>query len=43
MTWLPGTSWFWLLTVPHYDSDFDLIAAVTGQSFRMMVPAGLVD
>jgi predicted nucleic acid-binding protein len=31
------------LTVLHYDADFDLIAAVTGQSCRWVVPAGSVD
>jgi predicted nucleic acid-binding protein len=28
------------LTVVHYDADFDLIAAVTGQRCRWIVPAG---
>ena len=28
------------LTVLHYDADFDLIAAVTGQSCEWVVPAG---
>ncbi len=31
------------LTVLHYDVDFDLIAAVTGQSCRWVVPAGSID
>lgn len=31
------------LTVLHYDADFDLIAAVTGQSCEWVVPAGSVD
>jgi len=31
------------LTVVHYDSDFDRIAAVTGQSCEWVVPAGSVD
>lgn len=31
------------LTVLHYDTDFDLIAAVTGQSCEWVVPAGSVD
>jgi predicted nucleic acid-binding protein len=31
------------LTVLHYDADFDLIAAVTGQSCAWVVPAGSVD
>ena len=31
------------LTVLHYDSDFDRIAAVTGQPCRWVVPAGSVD
>jgi predicted nucleic acid-binding protein len=31
------------LTVLHYDRDFDLIAAVTGQSCRWVVPAGSID
>ena len=31
------------LTVLHYDADFDLIAAVTGQSCRWVVPAGSID
>lgn len=29
--------------VLHYDSDFDLISAVTGQRCRWVVPAGTVD
>jgi len=29
--------------VLHYDSDFDLIAAVTGQRFLWVVPAGTVE
>jgi predicted nucleic acid-binding protein len=31
------------LTVLHYDADFDLIATVTGQSCRWVVPAGSID
>jgi predicted nucleic acid-binding protein len=31
------------LTVLHYDADFDLIATVTGQSTRWVVPAGQAD
>ena len=31
------------LTVMHYDSDFDQIAAVTGQACEWVVPAGSVD
>jgi predicted nucleic acid-binding protein len=31
------------LTVLHYDTDFDLIAAVTGQSCEWVVAAGSVD
>ena len=31
------------LTVLHYDADFDLIAAVTGQPCAWVVPAGSVD
>jgi predicted nucleic acid-binding protein len=31
------------LTVLHYDGDFDLIAAVTGQPCEWVVPAGTVD
>lgn len=31
------------LTVLHYDGDFDLIAAVTGQRCEWVVPAGSVD
>jgi predicted nucleic acid-binding protein len=31
------------LTVVHYDSDFDQIAAVTGQPCEWIVPAGSVD
>ncbi|MEY2975531.1 MAG: hypothetical protein RIR49_1951 [Actinomycetota bacterium] len=30
-------------TVVHYDRDFDVIATVTGQSTRWVVPAGSVD
>ncbi|GAA5016322.1 PIN domain nuclease [Kitasatospora paranensis] len=30
-------------TVLHYDGDFDMIAAVTGQSVRWVVPAGSAD
>jgi predicted nucleic acid-binding protein len=31
------------LTVLHYDADFDLIAAVTGQACRWVVPSGSID
>ncbi|HXC45549.1 MAG TPA: PIN domain nuclease [Solirubrobacteraceae bacterium] len=31
------------LTVLHYDSDFDLIAAATGQACEWVVPSGSVD
>lgn len=31
------------LTILHYDADFDLIAAVTGQSCQWIVPAGSID
>jgi predicted nucleic acid-binding protein len=31
------------LTVPHYNGDFDLIAAVTGQLCRWIVSAGSAD
>lgn len=31
------------LGVLHYDGDFDLIGAVTGQSTRWVVPAGSID
>jgi predicted nucleic acid-binding protein len=31
------------LTVLHYDSDFDLIAAATGRPCEWVVPAGSVD
>jgi predicted nucleic acid-binding protein len=31
------------LTVLHYDTDFDLIAAATGQNCEWVVPAGSVD
>jgi predicted nucleic acid-binding protein len=31
------------VTVLHYDADFDLIAAVTGQATRWVVPAGQAD
>jgi predicted nucleic acid-binding protein len=31
------------LTVLHYDGDFDLIAAVTGQAMEWVVPKGSVD
>jgi predicted nucleic acid-binding protein len=31
------------LTVLHYDADYDLIAAVTGQPCQWVVPAGAVD
>jgi predicted nucleic acid-binding protein len=31
------------LTVLHYDADFDLIAATTGQSCQWVVPAGSID
>ncbi len=31
------------VTVLHYDGDYDLIAAVTGQSTQWIVPAGTAD
>lgn len=31
------------LTVLHYDTDFDLIAAATGQSCQWVVPPGSID
>jgi predicted nucleic acid-binding protein len=31
------------LTVLHYDADFDLIGAITGQSCQWVVPAGSID
>jgi predicted nucleic acid-binding protein len=31
------------LTVLHYDSDFDMIAGVTGQRTQWVVPAGAAD
>lgn len=31
------------LTILHYDADFDLIASVTGQRCRWVVPAGGAD
>jgi predicted nucleic acid-binding protein len=31
------------LTVLHYDADFELIAAVTGQSCQWVVPSGSID
>lgn len=31
------------LTVLHYDADFDLIAAVTGQRTEWVVPSGSID
>lgn len=31
------------LVLLHYDSDFDLIAKVTGQQCHWVVPAGTVD
>ena len=30
------------VTVLHYDADFDLIAAITGQSMRWIVPRASV-
>ncbi len=30
------------LTILHYDADFDLIASVTGQSCKWIVPAGSI-
>ena len=30
------------LTVLHYDADYDLVAAVTGQPARWVVPRGAV-
>ncbi|MBX7433283.1 PIN domain nuclease [Mycobacterium sp. Y57] len=31
------------LTVLHYDADFDIIAATTGQSTQWVAPAGIID
>lgn len=31
------------LTVLHYDADFDLIAAASGQATQWVVPAGTID
>jgi predicted nucleic acid-binding protein len=31
------------LTLLHYDSDFELISRVTGQTCRWVVPAGTID
>jgi len=31
------------IPVVHYDADFDLIASVTGQPTRWVVPRGLID
>ena len=31
------------ITVLHYDTDFDLISAVTGQASQWVVPAGTID
>lgn len=31
------------VTVLHYDGDYDMIAAVTGQRMRWVVPAGTAD
>jgi len=31
------------ISVLHYDTDFDLIAAVTGQASQWVVPAGTID
>ncbi|WP_045692428.1 PIN domain nuclease [Streptomyces rubellomurinus] len=31
------------VTVLHYDGDYDMIAAITGQSTRWVVPAGAAD
>lgn len=31
------------LTILHYDTDFDLIAAITGQPAQWILPAGTVD
>ncbi|MEB8338610.1 PIN domain nuclease [Streptomyces endophyticus] len=31
------------LTVLHYDSDFDMIASITGQPVQWVAPAGSVD
>jgi hypothetical protein len=36
-------SWPPSLILLHYDSDFDQIAAVTGQACEWVVPAGSVD
>jgi predicted nucleic acid-binding protein len=32
----------YMLTVLHYDKDFDLISKVTGQAMEWVVPAGSV-
>ena len=29
------------VTVPHYDGDFDLVAAVTGQSIEWVAPGSV--
>ncbi|MFH9348744.1 PIN domain nuclease [Kitasatospora sp. NPDC017646] len=31
------------VTVPHYDGDYDMIAAVTGQPTEWVVPQGTAD
>jgi predicted nucleic acid-binding protein len=31
------------VTVLHYDGDYDMIAAITGQPTRWVVPAGTAD
>lgn len=31
------------LTIWHYDADFDMIAAVTGQTSAWVVPQGTMD
>jgi hypothetical protein len=40
LTHLVDTS---VLTMLHYDADFDLIASVTGQPCEWVVPPGSVD
>jgi predicted nucleic acid-binding protein len=40
---IAGTAELTELTVVHYDTDFDLIAAVTGQSCEWIVPRGSIN
>jgi predicted nucleic acid-binding protein len=40
---LAATAEAYGLTVLHYDSDYDLIAAATGQPCEWVVPRGSVD